>query len=1040
MRPGLYELITNRAIRTALAQTETLEGIEEPLHEADSAHYLAQYLQQVIRDALEQMPRAKDLPALERQIHACNRIIDQLSEADHRFEDYRIDDTGHRLMEVLLRKGTGLHRPDTPVSLGALLTGTRGDPSLVSQLQKEICSCERVDILCSFIKWSGIRILKDALEQLTGRGGTVRVITTSYMGATEARAIDMLCDLPNTEVQISYDTHRTRLHAKAYLFSRTTGFSTAYIGSSNISYAALTEGLEWNTKISEYEQPYQWNKIQATFETYWHDKEFIPYTHADRDHLERALQSEQPGSKDHQADLQFFDLRPYGFQQEILESIIAERVIGHRTRHLIIAATGTGKTMIAAFDYRNWVERWKREQNTSRTPRFLFIAHRREILEQSLYAFRMVLRDQNFGSIMNGTKTPQHRDQLFLSVQTFRSRKFTQEFPPDYYDYIVIDEFHHAAAASYHGLMHHFTPASLLCLTATPERTDGQDLFEFFDNHITAEIRLPDAIERKLLSPFQYFGVTDTVDYSKLSWTSGSYAKEELDRLLTGNHARAQHVMQMLSEYVLAPSAMRAVGFCATKNHARYMAEYCNDHGLRAACLTADSPEQERESAKDRLRERTVNCIFVVDLYNEGVDIPEIDTILFLRPTESLTIFLQQLGRGLRLYEQKDCLTVLDFVGHAHRQFRFDLRVRALLSRGVPQLKDEIEAGFPHLPSGCSMQFERVAKEHILENIRGAISTSKSSLISRIRSFEKDTGKRLTLARFLEIHTLSLEDIYKRSSWSALCAEAGVIPGYNAPDEQILAKGLRKLTHIDDIEYITTLERLLTTGIEDLSERELRYAEMGVITLFGASSQIGHVSQALRRIEQNRALADELLELLMLRKSQIQTAGERPLCDQQLPLRLHAQYTRDEILIAMGHWDLTDNPPVQAGVLYLPKVKTDLLFITLDKDEKHYSPTTMYKDYAIDEEFFHWQSQSRTRTASPTGQRYINQKAEGTTVLLFVREYRKSSSGSRVQPYYFLGPADHVSHESECPMNIIWKLRSPMPRHLQTKTQRLITA
>jgi superfamily II DNA or RNA helicase len=559
-------------------------------------------------------------------------------------------------------------RPDTPPGVGCLLTGgARLDLSLVSQLRKELQTADRVDILCSFIKWSGIRILEEALRAFSRRPGTrLRIITTSYLGATDLKAVELLRALPGTEVRISYDTHRTRLHAKAYLLHRDTGFGCAYIGSANLSHAALTEGLEWTVKVSQYESPHLWDRVTATFETYWNDGEFAPYEESQRPRLQAALAQERRGAD--QGDQPFlFDLRPYAFQQEILDRLDAERRVQGRDRHLVVAATGTGKTLIAAFDYRQWTRGLADQRGA--LPRLLFIAHREELLTQSLAAFRAVLRDANFGDLLVGGRSPEQYDHLFVSIQSYNSQRLAEQFPADHFAYVVVDEFHHAAAPSYERLLGHVCPRVLLGLTATPERSDGLDVLRHFSGHLSAQIRLPDAITRKLLSPFQYFGITDEVDLSGLQWQRGGYRTDELDNIYTGNDRRAGLILDKVREILLDPRQARGLGFCISVAHARYMAAKFNQYGIPAESLSGESSREDRVELQGRLRRREINFLFVVDLYNEGVDIPEVDTVLFLRPTESLTVFLQQLGRGLRLNDDKECLTVLDFIGQAHRSF-----------------------------------------------------------------------------------------------------------------------------------------------------------------------------------------------------------------------------------------------------------------------------------------------------------------------------------------------------------------------------------
>ena len=424
--------------------------------------------------------------------------------------------------------------------------------------------------------------------------------------------------------------------------------------------AALTSGLEWNTKVTRRDLPETIDKIAATFEYYWNDREFEYYAEDQKERLARALKAEKYFDTNN-ADVYTMDINPYSYQQEILDKLEAERTVRGYTRNLVVAATGTGKTVISALDYKRF-----RKQNPDKPCRLLFVAHREEILKQSLYTFRAVLKDANFGELFVGNYKPESIDNLFLSIQTFNSQSFTEKTSPDFYDYITVDEFHHAAAPTYQKLLSYYQPRILLGLTATPERMDGKNILPYFNNRIAAEIRLPEAIDRKLLCPFQYFGVTDTVDLDALKWSAGGYQKSELEHVYTFSGAvadrRADHVVTALLKYVTDIDEVKGLGFCVTVDHAEFMCRYFNDHNIPSMCLTGQSSDEERAAAKRRLVSGEVRFIFVVDIYNEGVDIPEVNTVLFLRPTESLTVFLQQLGRGLRLSEDKECLTVLDFI------------------------------------------------------------------------------------------------------------------------------------------------------------------------------------------------------------------------------------------------------------------------------------------------------------------------------------------------------------------------------------------
>ncbi len=461
---------------------------------------------------------------------------------------------------------------------------------------------------------------------------------------------------------------------------------------------------------------------------------------------------------------------------------------------------GTGKTMIAAFDYKNQIKNGDK--------RLLFLAHRKEILHQSVQTFRNVLKDQNFGELWVEGNNPEDFTHVFASIQTLNSNENYLNFLQDYFEYIVIDESHHASASSYLRILEYFKPKILLGLTATPERMDGKNILDYFNNRIASEIRLTDAIQRKLLSPFHYFGVTDSEDLSHLKWSRGGYEISELENVYTKSKQRVQVILDAMKRYLRDMKTFKAIGFCVSIKHANFMADSFNKVGIPSIALHSDSEHEERNTAKSKLQKGQINCIFTVDLFNEGVDIPDIDTVLFLRPTESLTVFIQQLGRGLRLSENKETLTVLDFVGQAHANYDFSFKLRALIGK---------------------------TNEH----------------------------------------------------------------------------------------YIY---------------------------------------------------------------------------------------------------------PMRQGVLYIENKHTDLFFITINKNEEDYLPSTMYNDYAKNSELFNWESQSTTSIQSPTGQRYINDRSKEHKVLLFVRELK--TEYGKASPYIFIGNARYISHEGSNPIQIVWKMEHLIPERI----------
>ncbi len=1033
-QPGLYESLLTNTVQRQLEQLSDPRLYTTAKVDADEAHTaIAQFLEHALASGLASFRGAE---VAERQKRVVERILTLLADElgqnwEHRFN-----------ISTPLRRLLAIHRapeqpfeqrPDTPLSRSALLTGTRLDPSLGSQLKKEIASSDSIDILCSFIKWSGLRVILDELRALAERSADnrprIRVITTSYMGATDPKAIEELSKLPNTEIRISYDTKRTRLHAKAYLFHRDSDFGNAYIGSANLSNAALSEGLEWTTKISQYELSYLWSKITGTFETYWRDEEFQLFIGKAPERLREAINRERSANSDTETSVNF-DLRPYPFQEEILDVLKAERELQQKRQHLVVAATGTGKTMIAAFDY----ARVCRELN--RQPSFLFIVHREEILKQALASFRAVLRDQNFGDLLVGGREPAQDTHLFCSIQSYNSRELRKR-AADAFEYVVVDEFHHAAAPSYQLLLDHVRPDILLGLTATPERADQLDILQWFGDRTSAEIRLPDAINRKLLCPFQYFGVADSVDLDGLTWQRGGYSIVELDQIYNGNDVRAKLILDKTHEILLHPHQARGIGFCVSKAHAEFMARFFNESGVPAAALTADSADELRRAVQNQLRMREINFIFVVDLYNEGVYIPEVDTLLFLLPTESMTIFLQQLGRGMRLHDDKECLTILDFIGAQRREFQFASRFRALSTKPAQQLDQEIEHGFPHLPSGCVIQLERVAQQRVLENVKNTIRLLKPRLISSLRDLGRYLGRVPTLSEALDYLDTNLDELLKRGLWSSLLADAQLIEPIQDPDRKQLAKGLRRVCHVDSAyqiqQWLNHIDQTQISHTEDARLFELLY-----VSLWGKQGLGWSIEESRKRLLKNSGACQDLKAILKYQLQQALTHEAGRLPSISGPLTIHAQYTRDEILVGLGHWTLRQRPDHREGVLHLKDSKVDAFFVTLQKTEAEYSPTTMYEDYLISHNLFHWQSQSSTSTNAPTGQRYINHRSKEYSPLLFVRETKKQASGLTT-PYYYLGPCEYVSHTGSRPMNIIWRLANSVPAKIYRQMARQAT-
>ncbi len=1050
LKQGIYEEIISKKLKNELTQLEEMNTYDiqkENLDVEEARKMLSSYISAITRKALKYVRENEtdNREALVRQIRTCNEIIAILSQHldDEEFRSLQIEEEGEVLTSIYAKmnnvrstQSNKIIRPVTPISESSLFTGSQYEPNMMSELKKEILSSDAIDMLVSFIKWSGLRCILEELQTFTEKqNGKLRVITTSYMEATDYKAIIELSKLKNTEVKISYDVDRTRLHAKAYMFKRETGFSTAYIGSSNLSNPALTSGLEWNLKVTEKDSFDVIKKFAATFESYWNDEEFVsfdPNSKEDQIKLQQALKRKQ---EDHEKSVRFlFDIKPYHYQNEMLEKLQVEREVFGRYKNLLVAATGVGKTVISAFDYR----RFLRENNGS--AKLLFVAHREEILKQSIETFRAILRDPNFGDLFVGKHVPSSLDHLFVSIQSFNSSRLYEKTSSDYYDFIIVDEFHHAAAESYKRLLDHYQPKILLGLTATPERMDGKDILSYFDHTIATEMRLPEAINRKLLSPFQYFVVSDTVDLSKLKWGRRGYDIRELENVYTSNDMRSTQIVKSLYKYVTDIDEVKGLGFCVSVEHAKYMAEFFNKSNIPSLALDGNTDTKTRNEAKENLASGEIKFIFVVDLYNEGVDIPEVNTILFLRPTESLTVFLQQLGRGLRLAEDKECLTVLDFVGQAHRNYDFEEKFRALIGKTKQSVKYYVENGFFNLPKGCFIQLEKRAKEYILRNINES-TNNRSNLISKMKYFSGETGLKLTLNNFLHHYHLDLYDFYGKNgdrSFQRMMVEAGLREDFQSEMEGFITKRLPSLFHINSRSFLEFMMRYIKERKCE-TDNERLMLNMFYYTFYQDHPQkagFTSIEEGVQKIVENKVFQEEILEILQYNYSELDIMEIENDFDFPCPLGVHCTYSKAQIMAALGYFNEDKNPAFREGVKYFEDKKLDVFFITLNKSEKDFSPSTLYEDYAINERLFHWQTQSRVSESSPTAQRYINHVRTGNKIALFVREYNKENGYTA--PFTFLGTAKYVSHSDNKPMSFIWRLNVPMPPRLVPKANKSI--
>ncbi len=1029
---GLYDRIVTDSLRTALEQTGLAGQYRTvPVTPEEAPERLVDMLSAQLLRVLEDLP-GHDEQALRHQLSLANGILRHVRTqlGEHGPDPDLVADPAQVLQSVHRQKPPA-EATHTGLLLPWLFTAGKGSPSLLTELRRELAACDQVDILVSFITWSGVRKLHDILQSITAVGADgssrtrLRVLTTTYTGATEPRALDALARLPRCEVRVSLDGRRTRLHAKAWLFRRRTGFGSAYVGSANLSGAALLGGLEWTVKFTERGQPDLFERAQAHFETLWNDPEFQAYDPEDHEHraaLGSALRRES--GEDVLARPTFFDLQPKTYQQAMLDQLALEREHGRR-RNLVVAATGTGKTVVAAFDYRRLCE-----QQGGR-PRLLVVAHREEILRQALRTWREVLRDHGFGELLAGGAEPAHMDHLFATIHSITSRELVARQGEDFWHMVVVDECHRLAADRFHTFVSTISPKVLLGLTATPERSDGRPILPYFDLRAdgspAVELRLWHALDLQLLAPFEYYACDDDTDFADVPWHQVGELSA-IDRLVTGNHVRARLVIDEWRRLAEAPERCRALVFCVSVAHADFMTQQFNRAGIAAECLVGSSPSESRRRAPERLARGELAAIVTCDLYNEGVDLPAVDTLLMLRPTQSPVLFQQQIGRGLRLAPGKESCLVLDFVGRHRKEFRFDRLLSALTGLPREQLREGVEHGFGTLPPGCHIHLQRQTRAQVLDSLRQLLNQNWRRLRTELQAYAALRGRqRVTLAGFIHEQGVEIEDIYRssgRSGWTLLKQDAGLLPADLQPEDEYFGRRFGDLLHCDDRARLDLLTQVAEQGesYRARNRRDAALLQMLAYQIDGRHEQVGTGDQWIRRVAAQPDRLDELKELAEVLLSRPMVARREIPGLSGWSLCLHARYGIREILTAAGWLTAQRRSPFQAGVLSLRERRIELLFVTLDKREG-YHERVAYRDYAISPERFHWQSQNSAGPGTEVGRRYLQSPENGWQFQLFVRT-------ARGQPYHACGPVLLEQAVGSRPMSIVWRLQVPLPARL----------
>ena len=632
-------------------------------------------------------------------------------------------------------------------------------PHLIAQLDL----ARAADVAVAFVMHSGIELLLPHLEDLIQRGGRARILTGDYLDISDPDALQRLIDLEGEaeggtlELRIFKTATTGSFHPKAYIFYDETGPATAYVGSSNISASALKNGLEWNYRVISARDRAGLSEVAQAFDELW--------SHPRTDVLDQSWLDDYRSRR--RPSVSFVEIpleapavppEPHEIQLEAMRHLEQTREEGN-TAGLVVLATGLGKTWLSAFD-----------SNRPEFRRVLFVAHRDEILNQALNTYRRIRPQAHLGKY-TGTERVPDADVLFASVQTLGRLSHLRNFERERFDYIVVDEFHHAAAATYRRLMEYFTPKFMLGLTATPERADGGDLLGLCQENLVFRCDLFDGIRRAFLSPFHYFGVPDDIDYSQIPWRSSRFDEEALTREFA-TQQRAANALEQWKKHTKGKS--RTLGFCCSTRHADFITKFFRERGVRVAAVHSGPTSDQRASSLEQLQSGQLDIVFSVDMFNEGVDLPNVDTILMLRPTESRVLWLQQFGRGLRKAEGKDHLTIVDYIGN-HKAFL--VKPRALFGLGsdrqeLVQLLDAYDRGTLQLPPGCEVTYELEAKNNLRSQI-GSVPATPDALRIFYRDFRDREGRRPTAAEALHEGYNPRSVKAKHGSWLGFVADQG---------------------------------------------------------------------------------------------------------------------------------------------------------------------------------------------------------------------------------------------------------------------------
>lgn len=956
-------------------------------------------------------------------------------------------------------------------------------------LKQELLNCKKFYFIVSFIKYSGIQLLISTLDELEKQGIQGEIITSVYLNITDSKALRKLLSYKNIKVKI-YNNSSESFHTKAYLFEKEK-YHSVVIGSSNISQSALYSAEEWNVKLTDSSFFNIYKKSLNQFEKLWHSNEAIELTQDFIDEYEKYKKSVNVQNT--------FDYRktkieqenefvPNSMQKRVLQKLKETRINGNK-KGLVISATGTGKTYLAAMDIKQFFEinsnsntenkLFKINEKKSKISniKFLFIAHREELLENAMNVFSRILKiDKNeFGRIYGGVKEI-NKSMIFASIQSLRN--CYNEFKYNFFDYIIVDEFHHSMSDSYLKTLSYFQSKFLLGLTATPKRMDGKDILSLCDYNVVDEIGIKEALEEDLIVPFHYFGVNDyMINYDNIPYKNGKYNEKILLQNLLLN-TRTDYIVEKINKFGFDGDKLSAIAFCQNIEHAFFMKEEFTNKGYKSAVITANTSSNDRVKILEKFKNKKIEILCVVDILNEGIDIPTINLLLFLRPTMSSTIFIQQIGRGLRKAKNKDFVTIIDFIGNHKKDyllinyFSSEVDNKDTLFTKKEKIINEIKNQFSNIPKSCYVELDRICQNRIIEKIEKINFSSKNILkemyldykaeigkfedeFLRIRDF--DTNIELFQELCLKMHSfynaqLQFEDskIFKNEN------EKNPL---NTAETQFLEYLEKKITLVEPFTFL--IIDYLATGKEYINNSDLlnKYKEFFDIkrnfekyyllnrifeeltedeilekNLYGykfskkyknlfLNKKLNEKNNMKSQQKENKLnFINRLKQLIHLglnefKRNDLDEFNENILISYKEYKRVELQILLDS-KVPKGSW--------RAG--YANTDKDICLFATIDKTHI-LQENLKYDNSLFADNIIQWISQPKTAHTSSVGKMFINHKELGYNVHIFIRKFA-FMDGNKTNPFIYLGKANYHKSSGDKPMRILWELEKKIPQEL----------